>query len=77
LWDAGTGAGPGQLNFLGLLNDSDEDDFNPFQTSTQKRIDPRGATSTGAQWNPQFDVGQRVGEVVKLLDDDVGWYRTS
>jgi hypothetical protein len=77
--DASWDAGPLQASLLGLLDESDGDSFNPLRTSTQKRINPGEETpsrSSGGQWNPRFDVDQRVGEVAKLLEDDVGLYRT-
>ena len=78
-WDAVIDAGPLQASLLDLLDESDGDSFNPLRTSTQKRINPGEATpsrSSGGQWDPRFDVDQRVGEVAKLLEDDVGLYRT-
>lgn len=77
--DTSWNAGPLQASLLGLLDESDGDSFNPLRTSTQKRINPGEETpsrSSVGQWNPRFDVDQRVGEVAKLLEDDVGLYRT-
>lgn len=74
-WDAG----PLQGSLLDLLDESDGGSFNPLRTSTRKKFNPGEATpsrSSDGQWDHRFDIDQRVGEVAKLLEDDVGLYRT-
>ncbi|KAF8635615.1 hypothetical protein AX15_000255 [Amanita polypyramis BW_CC] len=85
LQDINGGAEPRpQVHNLGLLNDNDKDDFDPPFTSTQKDGDAgqRAVSKTFGdhQWmgfSSQLAVDRRVGEVAKLLEKDVEWYRKS